>query len=162
MMRFSWVAKKRFIVGAMAAALVSFALWFISPWVFFAFNATKSIDGNVFLIVRGGEINKGDLVAFQPPTNRFYGDLWFVKYAKGVEGDEVSYRNGVLYINESPSGPVWEHAKDGSELHPGPSGLIPEGYVFAWTPHPRSFDSRYSDIGWVSHEKVIGRAYRIF
>lgn len=155
-------ARKRFFVSVTFTLSVFLAAWALSPWAFFALNGTNSIDGTVFLIIKGKGVTKGELVAFQPPENRFYSDLWFVKYAAATSGDTVTFKNQVLYINGQPKGPVWQESTDGRLLFPGPEGVIPEGQFFAWTPHPRSFDSRYNDIGWISHEKVIGRAYRIF
>jgi len=137
----------------------------VSPWVKIGFKSTDSIDGHVFLIMKGVMPGKNDLVAFWPKENRFYRHIWFVKYARGVGGDVVSVRGDSgdqFYINDEFVGQALPYSSNGLELEPGPVGVIPVNNYFVWTPAERSFDSRYRDIGWVDESAVIGTAYRIF
>lgn len=153
----------RFTCFVLALCLV---LWGISPWVKFGFNAVSdSVDGYVFVIVKGADPGRGELIAFWPPDNRFYKNIWFVKYVKGVAGDLVERRGAEsreFYINGEFVGRAKKESANGSPLEASEGGLISEGSYFVWTSHERSFDSRYEDIGWISKDSLIGRAYRIF
>lgn len=149
----------RVLCGISAIVLI---FWGVSPWVSIGINGTKSVDGYLFLIVKNQPPVKGDLAAFWPPKNRFYNKkLWFVKYVVGAGGDRVSSDGRKFHINGQYVGTAKEFSKDGAELQPGITGVIPDGYYFMWTQHPDSFDSRYEDIGWISKDHIIGRAYRI-
>src|SRR5690606_7697864 len=132
-----------------------------SPFVKVGFNGTDSVDGYVFLIVKDAMPKKGELVAFWPPENDFYQNIWFVKYMKGGAGDEVVRKGQAFYINGEYIGDAKIESKSGVALQPSKSGVIPQGYYFVWTPHADSFDSRYEQIGWIPKSSVIGRAYRI-
>lgn len=136
--------------------------WGASPFVKIGFNCTESIDGFVFLIVKDVLPEKGELVAFWPPENDFTQNIWFVKYVKGVPGDHVIRNGQAFYINNEYIGNAKTESKKGVALQPSNSGVIPQGYYFVWTQHKDSFDSRYNQIGWISEDRVIGRAYRIF
>lgn len=136
--------------------------WGTSPFVKLGFNATNSVDGYVFLIVKGVIPQKGELVAFWPPENDFYENVWFVKYLKGVPGDSVVRQGQLFYIDGEYLGAAKTQSKGGIPLEPSKAGVIPDNSYFVWTPHADSFDSRYEQIGLVSEDRFIGRAYRIF
>lgn len=136
--------------------------WGVSPYMKIGFNCTDSVDGYVFLIVKNLAPQKGGLVAFWPPKNDFLNTYWFVKYLKGVAGDEVVRQGQAFYINGEYIGAAKQKSKGGIVLKPSAGGVIPQGYYFVWTPHADSFDSRYEQIGWIPESSVIGRAYRIF
>ncbi len=143
-------------------------IWLISmacsPWIRLGINGTESLPGLFYLVLKN-EVpeTRGDLIAFYPPENRFYPEeMFFIKKAIGFPGDAVT-RNGVdFYINNDYVGTAKTHSHSGSLLQPGPTGVIPEGKYFVWTPHPDSYDSRYEDIGWISKDRIIGRAVRLF
>ena len=135
--------------------------WGASPFVKIGFNGTSSVDGYVFLIVKGVAPQKGELVAFWPPENEFYQNIWFVKYVAGGASDEVVKDGQRFYLNGKYLGDAKTASRGGVALKPGPAGVIPQGYIFVWTAHEDSFDSRYEQIGWIPQSSVIGRAYRI-
>lgn len=156
--------KKTGMVMGAAAFLVTF-LAMVNPWYFLAYNATDSLGGYVFLIKRGEMPDKGEKAAFYPPENRFYPKrMWFVKIVKAVEGDVVEFRDRSLYMDDQYLGWIVDEAKSGDKLEPLAAGAIeiPKDKYFMWTPHGRSFDSRYKDIGLISKDALIGTAYRIF
>jgi len=142
--------------------LVFMFLWGISPWVKFSYNATESLDGALFIIFKNAKIHKGDKMAFWPPENRFYKYGFFVKYAAGIEGDVITVTDKTFFIDEEFLGVAETITRTGEELVASEGGTIPAKYYFAWTPHKRSFDSRYVDIGLIHEDNIIGRAYRIF
>ena len=136
--------------------------WGVSPWIKIGFNGTNSIDGYVFLIVKSRMPDKGELAAFWPPENEFYKNIWFVKYVKGVNGDFVQWNGNHFYINGKHEGVAKTHSKKGIALEKSYSGTLGVQQYFLWTPHKDSFDSRYSQIGWIHESNIIGTAYLIF
>lgn len=154
--------RKRLFRSLCALGVAVLLVWASSPFIKIGFNATDSVGGYVFLIVKNVEPKKGELAAFWPPENEFYKNIWFVKYIKGGPGDSVSWEGRSVYVNGEYLGDAKPESKNGIKLHPSGSGTIPEGYYFAWTPHKDSFDSRYKQIGPIPKASVFGRAYRIF
>lgn len=121
-----------------------------------ALNYSKSLPHWAFLIDRTRQPHVGDMVFFAPPANRFYGDRPFVKRIAAGPGDRVRIIDQQLFINGESLCILLGTAKDGSPLHPGPTGIIPDGQYFIHSNHERSYDSRYRDIGWISAERIIG------
>lgn len=149
-------------IGALVTVwLVSLAL---SPWYRLGINGTDSLPGVLYLVLKQQLPEApGDLVAFHPPKNRFYRDgMIFIKKAIGMPGDEVTREGSRFYINGEYVGTAKHRSRTGDPLRPGPIGVIPDGHYFVWTPHPDSYDSRYEDIGWISKDRIIGRAVRLF
>ena len=136
--------------------------WGSSPYLKIGFNATDSVDGFLFLIVKTKMPKKGELAAFWPPKNDFYQDIWFVKYVKGISGDHVTRKGASFFINNEYIGDAKVKSKGGVILQPNQGGEIPEEHYFMWTSHKDSFDSRYDQINWIHQSRIIGRAYRIF
>lgn len=122
----------------------------------FVLNYSDSLPHWAFLIDRGQEPQVGEMVFFVPPKNRFYGGRPFVKTIAAGPGDRVTIKQKQLFINGETLCALLDAAKDGSPLHPGPTGVIPDGHYFLYSNHERSYDSRYSDIGWVPAERIIG------
>jgi conjugal transfer pilin signal peptidase TrbI len=137
-----------------------------SPWLKIGFNMNESMEGTVFLILKKVEPEVGQMAAFQPPKNAFYPHTWFVKYVKGGPGDIVGIREDaghqMVYLNDQYIGVALQKARNGTPLTPTQEGVLPPGKFFMWTPHPRSFDSRYNEIGWIDESRIIGRAIRLF
>jgi conjugal transfer pilin signal peptidase TrbI len=84
--------------------------------------------------------------------------LTFVKMVKGVPGDVVTREGRDYYINGVKVATAKEFSLKGEPLELGPTGIIPAGRYFVWTPHKDSLDSRYGRAGWISQDDVIGRA----
>ena len=155
----------RFFVIALLMFGLTGIYQLMAPYAFLSWNFTTSLDGHLFFVVRRAEIVPvGGFVAFQPPSNPYYPNtLWFTKVVIAGEGDVISHTGRALLINNVPVAYARSSDSKGKrELAMTPDGVIPKGYLFAWTPHPFSYDSRYAEIGLVPHEKIIGRAYRLF
>ncbi|GAB4362301.1 MAG: hypothetical protein Kow006_33520 [Gammaproteobacteria bacterium] len=134
-----------------------------SPWVTLGINGTPSLPGVLYLVIKGqAPRGRGDLVAFRPPTHRFYPEgMVFIKRVGGLPGDVVSRRGPAFYINGGFVGLAKAETSGGEPLAPGPVGVIPPGAIFVWTGHPDSYDSRYADIGWIAADRIVGRALRL-
>lgn len=146
----------------LTSSLTLFSLITVSSkWIKIGFNNSESLPGSIFLVIKNGEINRGDLVAFYPPKNPNY-KTWFVKYLVGLPGDKVREYNRDFFINDRFIGRAKEYSKQGIKLEKTTSRVIEKGFFFMWTPHKDSYDSRYQDIGLIPSDRVIGRAIRIF
>lgn len=134
-----------------------------SPRIRLGINGTESLPGMLYLVLKDQRPQaRGDLVAFHPPKNRFYPPgMLFIKRAIGFPGDAISRKGQDFYVNDVYVGTAKGLSRSGLSLTPGPTGVIPIGKYFVWTPHPESYDSRYEDIAWISQDRIIGRAVRL-
>ena len=89
--------------------------------------------------------------------NTFYqGNL--IKRIIGEEGDKIAYdKQGEIWVGNKRVGKVYSTTRDGRPLQPIRPVIIPKGYVFLYAPHPRSFDSRYVEVGLVHRQQLQGR-----
>ncbi len=73
-----------------------------------------------------------------------------IKRIVGIAGDLIKQgENGEIYINHRKVGTPKPTASDGTILNPIKPQIIPTGYVFLSGEHPKSFDSRYQELGLV-------------
>lgn len=168
-------------VRILRAALVALVLlafpvglffsWLSSHWMV-ALNLTESLDERIFLVERPQSVAEaqeqlqalevGDRFAFRMGKgvdgSPYSPDTIAVKEVAGIAGETVEIGDdGALKIDGHLLGFAKEKAKSGRDLEWIEDGVIPEGHVFAWTPHPDSYDSRYADIGLVAVDRFEGR-----
>ena len=126
-------------------------------------NVSDSMPGWLYLVqLRGPVPSRGALIAFQAPPTPFYpADAVFLKYVAGLPGDQVAIRGRRWHLNQQYLGRIKTHARSGAPLQAGPQGELPAAHYAVWSPEEDSYDSRYQDIGWIAHERVIGRAHRL-
>lgn len=126
----------------------------------FSLNVTESLSNWAFITDRRDHvIERGDLIEFQPPATPYYSeDMRFVKRVAGVPGDSVEVRGREFFVAGQSVGMAKETDKQGHEALIGPVGIIPAGHYFVQGDHVDSLDSRYAIIGWISADKVVGRA----
>lgn len=125
-------------------------------------NMSESLDGKVFLIIKSYgkplDVKEDDYVAFM--------HLWvpgpLIKKLKGLPGDQIFQENGNVYLNHQLIGPVLNKSRDQRTLTPGYVGIIPSHHYFVAGDHPRSFDSRYAEVGLLTNETIYGKAYKLF
>ncbi|VAW82982.1 hypothetical protein MNBD_GAMMA12-3105 [hydrothermal vent metagenome] len=126
-------------------------------------NLTESLPGHVYWVNKKYYPKKGELIAFKISENPFYKkNMMFIKIVGGLAGDMVTQKDNVYFINGRQVGRWHAQATSGQAMTKGPVGLIPEGYYFVYTPHSRSFDSRYGRVGWIHKLKVVGTAVELF
>lgn len=131
-----------------------------SPW--WITNIDDSLPGKVYRIERGTLPGKNEIAALRAPSNPYYPkDAPFLKIILGVPGDLVTRDGESYFINGQFIGKAKRETHGSFPLTPGPTGTIPNGHYFIWTPHPDSYDSRYGEIGWIEQNRIIGRARRI-
>jgi conjugal transfer pilin signal peptidase TrbI len=147
----------------MVASLLTAALWLAYPRYRFVVAPTASLPYTLFWVHVGELPRRGDMAALYVPRNRFYPDgMGFVKILRGLPGDVVTEKHRLFSINGLVVGHAKPASREGFPLALGPTGVIPAGFYFFWTPHKDSYDSRYADIGWIAEKDIVGVAHPIF
>ena len=106
-------------------------------------------------------IQKGDNIAFRFPTDTPYfkkGDK-FIKIAGCMPGDKLTIDDSKNYFcNDYWLGKALDTDSNGKPaVHFTYSGAIPDGKVFVFGTHVRSYDSRYW--GFVDIASIEGKCY---
>jgi signal peptidase I len=99
------------------------------------------------------EPSRGEIIVFKNPSNP---SEQFVKRVIGLPGDKVAIIQGVVYINDQP-------IEEDYTLAPARIGfapqIVPEGTYFVLGDNRNnSEDSRFSRVGFLPRELIIGRA----
>lgn len=106
-----------------------------------------------------------DLIVFKTKYKAYEGEN-LIKEVKWLPGDAVSYFEKLdhtyVLLNDVIIGEVHPYDRKGKPLHRGFEGVIPDEHYFVYTPHPKSFDSRYDELGLVHERDVIGKAHVLF
>lgn len=119
---------------------------FISEQVHFIKSFTDSLPEHYFLQLTKFSPTKGDLTIVH---NQFYGGR-LIKKILGHAGDRISTdAMGNLWVGQKLVGKVYPQTGEGKKLTRVKDQVIPEGQVFLYSPHPKSFDSRYQEVGLV-------------
>lgn len=136
----------------------------VAPFVFIAWNYTHSLPGHVYAVITLLTPRRGNVAAFQPPANPYYPhQMRFLKLLMGDAGDRITHRGRMVYLNGMAVGVAQTRdSREGRQLAMIADGVIPAGYHFMWTPHVRSYDSRYAEIGLISDAQIVGRAFLLF
>lgn len=147
--------------------LLAIASWALFATHFkFAVNASYSLPGTLYLVVKDSSPVRGEPMAFkwQDPAKKtvFPDGVTFLKLAGGMPGDIVLRTDSQLLVNQYAVTPK-EFSNKGAKLEPNSfSGVIPADYFFAVGTHKDSLDSRYAAVGLIERSRVIGRAYVLF
>lgn len=146
------------LAGGLSLSMVAVSI--LSPWIIT--NIDESLPGLFYRINRGVLPVRNEVAALNVPTNPYYPEgAPFLKIVKGVPGDVVSCEGRRFFINGVFVAEAKEQTRHGNPLTPGPTGIIPPGHYFVWTPHQDSYDSRYGEIGWITTEHILGKARRL-
>jgi conjugal transfer pilin signal peptidase TrbI len=118
-------------------------------------NNTESLPQKVFLHFKTWPASKGDYTVVR---KGFY-PLPIIKQIKGEEGDTLHYdKVGELWVNDQKIGSLRPVNSLEEPLTPIKAQTIPHGFVFLFATHPKSFDSRYQEMGLISRRALQGRA----
>jgi conjugal transfer pilin signal peptidase TrbI len=146
---------------AAKAALVTFGIMFLIHVNFgILINKTASLPYKVFLHFKTWSPAKGGYTVIRRPDY----PLPIIKQIKGVGGDHLYYETesqdtaGTLWLNEQPIGIPYQVDSKGKPLTPIPAQIIPQGLVFLGASHPKSFDSRYAEMGLIPVRSLQGLA----
>lgn len=108
-------------------------------------------------------LDQGDVIVFKSPTDK---DKDFVKRIIGVPGDQVSIRNGRVYVNgqllnESEYLSPDVRTFQGAFLNEGQTVVVPQNNYFVLGDN-REYSSDSREWGFVSRDKVIGRSMVVY
>jgi conjugal transfer pilin signal peptidase TrbI len=153
------------VLAIAALGIVCSAYFALDKWSerhAFMINASESLPNWGFFVESGRFPARGDYVVFHPGhdplTRKYFGEEpeAFAKIAYGVPGDVVSRDGSRVMVNGEEVARLKPFTRLGDPLEAGPTGRVPEGCVFAATAHKDGFDSRYSAIGFVCRDRLVG------
>ncbi len=146
-----------------ATALVSRLGTAIGERYQLSLNETDSLPNWAFVIDKSQKSpTRGDYYAFVAPANPYYpAGFRFTKHVVGVPGDVVTVNGRSFFINGHYVGDAKTADKEGRPAVPSSPGIIPAGHFFMVTPSRDSLDSRYSLIGLIATNRLVGRAYPV-
>jgi conjugal transfer pilin signal peptidase TrbI len=149
------------IIGT--ALFVGFSIQQLSEKRIIAINVSNSLPQHVFWVTHEKNLHVGDYAAFWPPPNKIYSSSQpFIKQVAGVAGDTVHISGNIFYVNHRYIGQTFSVSSKGLPLEKSKTGTISAQHYFMYSPHPRSFDSRYAEMGWIDKHRIIGRAVPLF
>jgi|LakMenEpi03Aug12_release.lakeMendotaPanAssembly.Ray.scaffolds.fasta_scaffold27821_7 hypothetical protein len=137
------MAMKSIRRGAIGFGIGFVFFGFISEQVHFIKSLTDSLPEHYFLQLTKFSPSKGDLTIVYNP---FYGGR-LIKKIIGQAGDKITTDAvGDLWVGQKLVGKVYPQTAEGKKLNRTRDQVIPEGQVFLYSPHPKSFDSRYLEV----------------
>lgn len=145
--------------------LTGFLIAFIGCGIFsenvhFIKSPTDSLPEHYFVQLSKVTPKKGDLTIVY---NGFYKGK-IIKRIIGIQGDQITRdANSNIFINQQKVGRAKSYTdlKTGLTLTAINPQTIPEGRVFLFSSHPKSFDSRYQEVGLVRVEDLEGKVLAI-
>lgn len=148
------------VVGAVALALIVRALLFQPFWIpSESMEQTLAKHDRIMvnkLSYRLGDIGRGDIIVFEPPTESANEYDHLIKRVIGLPGDTVEGRDGAVWVNEvqlvepylDPGDPIYDF---------GPTTVEDNAYFVMGDNRDESADSRV--IGTIPESNVVGRAF---
>ena len=129
-------------------------------------NETPSLPFKMFVIHKNDPVKTGDYVAFRWHGGHPFPDgSIFAKRVVGIEGDSVERAGSSFTVNGQPF-VARDFGQTGKALFPNPlpegASTVPRDSYWVAGTHEYSFDSRYSQVGFIKKEDVVGRAYPLF
>ena len=126
-------------------------------------NQTDSLPQSLFLIKLNASASKGDYLAFHPkPGTPFKPEAILTKIVVGTEGDVVTVKDRIVYVNDRPVGFAKTKSLKGEPLDPIQAGTIGKGQYYVMGLHKDSLDSRYSMLALIERTHFVGRALPIW
>lgn len=146
--------RKEWLNGLKFFVLTFLSLSTIHHYMGVLYSQTRSLPEWYFLHLKQGSPRKGEYTLLN--SSWYEGRL--IKQIVGIPGDTISYdEQGNLLINDRCLGKPLSQSQEGEPLTPIQAQTIPEGYVFVYAPHERSFDSRYQELGLVPQAALYGK-----
>lgn len=121
-------------------------------------NVTESLPYRFFILLKPKMntvpvLKKDVYVSFFHP---FVG-MNVIKQVKGISGSRIRYdKHKNMWVDDFFVGKVREESRKGEPLLGIKDGIIPEGFIFVYAPHEKSFDSRYRAFGLVPLKCIKG------
>ena len=152
-----------------AVLLAGVVLYFVRPTIVKQSSMENTLQENDYIIMykrayTNNTPERGDIVIFQSSLiNQETGkDKLLIKRVIGLPGDEISIRDNHLYLN----GKLYpeDYIKDGftpacDVPRDGETFTVPDGQYFVMGDNRVvSVDSRYTEVGCVSVDQIVGKA----
>lgn len=152
-LRGSAMATIRVLIVVAAITVLLALLWLPILRMYGDSMAPTLQDQEIAVTIKTGEFTQGDIIAF------YYNNKILVKRVIAEGGDKVLIdKNGTVYVNDVAIEEPYLTATSselGNITYPYE---VPEGYAFVLGDHRQtSYDSRYTEIGPVSIDQVIGK-----
>lgn len=124
------------------------------------YSKTKSLRYSWFLETpnRSQVLEKGDYISLHHELS----PIVLAKQVRGIPGDRVAVKDGVLLVNDYPVCHILQRSKSGIEYTPLASQMIPNGHYLVLGHHEESYDSRYKEFGLVSKDQIEGKLWPLF
>lgn len=104
------------------------------------------------------DLHHGDIVVFRPPATAVVSTADLIKRVIGLPGDTIEAIDGRVYVNGELQAETY--LPDGTQTLNLPLQTVPANSIFVMGDNRGdSHDSRYSDIGPIPIENVVGRAF---
>jgi len=133
--------------------LIVLAVYLIG--VYPVFCLSESLPQYIFLLNNHHKTFKRDgFIFFKAALPGEQQKTALIKQIKGVPGDRIAWRNNACYVNDELIGSAKLKATNGVELSRLKEQIIPPGKIFVAGTHPRSFDSRYQNLGLIDIDQV--------
>ncbi len=145
------------------ATLLLGALLFVLPFKSnILISKSDSLPHKIYLLVKGNNWKKGDLVAIKNFITQYTKNQHFTKKIVGIAGDVVAIEGKHILINGAKHAQLKEKTKNHKKLTPIVAQTIPQQYFFVIATHDDSFDSRYQEFGLVRENYIEGKVYPIW
>lgn len=111
--------------------------------------------------ILGLKLSRGDVVVVD--TQGILSEDYIIKRIIGIAADKIAVKDGFVYLNgtrldETDYLPPDRRTSSSTFLQEGDEITIPAGrYAIMGDNRPQSIDSRFSALGLIPHEKLIGR-----
>ena len=122
------------------------------------YNVTESVPYTLFLGHPIEKVERSSYVSFYRADNY----LPLVKEIKGIPGDIIETIEKDVYVNGQYCGHAKPVSNSGKEYTAIESQIIPPGYIYVFSPHPNSFDSRYAEFGLVKIADLTEALWAIY
>ena len=153
-----------------AAVIAAGILFFVRPTVVKQTSMLDTFQPNDYVIVYKRAYSgdktpqRGDVVIFQSElvNEETGGDKLLIKRVIGLPGDTIRIENMQVYLNGDPL--VEDYTKDGItpaiEIpQEGETFTVPEDHYYCMGDNRMvSVDSRYSEVGCITEEQIMGKA----
>ena len=146
--------RKEWLKGGYAFISSFVFVGFLSTQCHFLMSETESLSQHYFLVFPH---LKPKLHDYTVVHRDWYGGK-IIKQIIGQPGDLLRWdEQGELWVNAFKVGAAHKESWDHRALNPIRKHIIPNDYFFLWSPHPRSFDSRYEEFNLIKQSELGGR-----
>ncbi len=123
---------------------------------------SDSLPYKLYILVKGRNWKKGDLVAIKNFYTTYTHNQHFTKKIVGVAGDVVTIEGKHVLVNGIKHAQLKAKTKSNKKLTPTTAQTIPQQHFFVIAAHDDSFDSRYQEFGLVRENYIEGKVYPVW